>query len=108
MREYNKLVRDKITQIIKDEGKMPVVKILSDSDFELYLNKKLCEELAEYLDGENIEELVDILEVIYAIAGTKGVSVEQLEKLRAEKAEKKGAFTDKVFLACVVDTLPKK
>ena len=65
---YDKLVRDKIPQIIKDQGNIPVIRVLSDGEYIEYLNKKLKEETEEYLESNCIEELCDIMEVTKAIA----------------------------------------
>lgn len=60
--------------------------------------KKLEEELAEYQADKSMEELADLLEVVYSVAEAKGCSVEQLESIRLEKAEKRGRFTKKLCL----------
>lgn len=95
---YNKLVRDRIPEIIEKSGNRCVTKILSDEEYIEMLDKKLDEELAEYHKDKNIEELADVLEVIYACAQARGYSLEELETIRADKAEKRGAFKDKIFL----------
>lgn len=100
---YNKLVRDKIPQIIEQSGKVPVIEILTDASFFDMLNNKLSEELAEYKQNFDIQELVDLLEVIYAIANTKGVSPYRLEELRLEKAKLRGGFANKILLKEVIE-----
>ena len=67
------------------------------------VDAKLDEELAEYHRGQNIEELADMLEVIYAAAVARGYSLEELERVRAEKAVKRGAFREKIFLQEVIE-----
>ena len=62
------------------------------------IDAKLDEELAEYHKDQNLEELADMLEVSYAAAEARGYSVKQLEKARAEKAEKRGAFRKRLLL----------
>ena len=69
---YNKLVRDRIPGIIETSGKTCVTETLSDADYLLMLDKKLDEELVEYHQDQNIEELADLLEVIYAVAKARG------------------------------------
>lgn len=98
MKIYNKLVRDKIPEIIKAEGKQVNIRILNDEEYKEELNKKLQEEVNEYLEDNNVEELADIVEVIYGILNSKNVSIEQFEKVRKAKAEKRGAFQNKIFL----------
>lgn len=95
---YNKLVRDKIPEIIKKDNCKPIIKVLSDEEYMNELNKKLKEETNEYLEDNNVEELADIVEVIYAILDSKNVSVEEFETIRKSKVEKRGAFKDKIFL----------
>ncbi len=95
---YNKLVRDRIPEIIKTSGKKCVVEILSDEDFLKMIDAKLDEELAEYHKDQNIEELADLLEVIRAAAIARGYSLAELESVRAEKAAKRGGFEKKILL----------
>ena len=96
--KHNKLVRDCIPEIIEASGKTCVTKILSDEEYLNMLDAKLDEELAEYHQDQNIEELADLLEVIYAVAAARGYTLEQLEEVRANKAEKRGGFQKKIFL----------
>ena len=86
-KKYNKVVRDKIPEIIKSSGKNCNVKKLDDSEFLIQLEKKLVEELAEYQESKKVEELADVLEVIYRISELKGVN---LDNIRQEKVEKRG------------------
>lgn len=89
MKIYNKLVRDNIPQIIKNnDNRKPIFKILDNEEYLDELNKKLQEEVNEYTEDNNIEELADIVEVIYGILNSKNVSIEEFEKIRIEKAQK--------------------
>ena len=101
--EYYKLVRDRIPEIIEASGKNCVAEILSDEDYLCMIDAKLDEELAEYHKDQNIEELSDLLEVIYAATKARGYSIEQLEAVRAEKAAKRGAFDKKILLKEVIE-----
>ena len=101
--EYNKLVRDKIPQIIEDDNKKCSVRILDDEEYLKMVDVKLDEELAEYHKDQNVEELADLLEVIYAAAKARGYSIEELERIRKEKADKRGAFDKKIFLETVTE-----
>ena len=101
MRAYNKLVRDKIPEIIEKNGENPVTRILADGEYIDELNKKLQEEMKEYLADGSVEELADIVEVIYGLLDAKQVSVEEFEKIRIEKVQKRGAFKEKIYLAKV-------
>ncbi len=99
MKKFNKLVRDKIPEIINnDVNKKAITSILNDEEYKKELNKKLLEEVNEYLEDDNVEELADIVEVVYGILYSKGVSIEDFEKIRKDKVEKRGAFYNKVYL----------
>ena len=95
---YNKLVRDRIPDIIEASGAVCVTEILSDEEYIKKLDAKLDEELAEYHKDQNLQELADLIEVIYAVAMARGYSLEELETIRAEKAATRGAFKKKIFL----------
>ena len=98
---FNKLVRDKIPQIIELNGSVPFCKTLTDEENLIELNKKLTEEINEYFSASEetcIEELADIVEVIYGLLKAKNVSIENFEKIRKEKKDKRGGFEEKVFL----------
>lgn len=99
---YNKLVRDKIPEIIEADGKSCKTKILSDEEYLKMIDAKLDEELAEYHKDQNIEELADLMEVIYAATEARGYSMEQLEAVRLDKVEKRGAFKEKILLREVI------
>ena len=98
IKRYNKLVRDRIPEIIETSGNTCVTEILSDEDYLKMLDAKLDEELAEYHADQNIEELADLMEVIRACAVARGYSVEELEQLRAEKAAERGGFEKRFLL----------
>ena len=102
-RKYNKLVRDRIPKIIKDSGRTCVTEILSDEDYLIMVDAKLDEELAEYHADQNIEELADLLEVIRACAVARGYTLEELERVRVEKATMRGEFAKKILLKEVRD-----
>ena len=101
--KYHKLVRDRIPEIIEASGKTCVTEILSDEDYLRMVDAKLDEELAEYHKDQNIEELADLMEVIYAAAIARGYTLEALEQVRAEKAAKRGGFAKKILLQKVID-----
>ena len=105
---YNKLVRDKIPEIIEADGKRCKTEILSDEEYLKMIDAKLDEELAEYHKDQNIEELADLLEVIYAATEARGDSIEELENLRKSKVGKRGAFKKKVLLKEVDDLVARE
>ena len=98
MKIYNKLVRDKIIDIIEADGRIAKYRILDDNEYRQELNKKLQEEVKEYLEDNNVEELADIIEVIYGILNSMDVSIKEFEKIRINKQEKRGAFEKKIYL----------
>ncbi|PIC76138.1 phosphoribosyl-ATP pyrophosphohydrolase [Sporosarcina sp. P19] len=104
---YNKLVRDLIPKIIEADGKTCVTHTLNDSQYIAEINNKMHEELAEYEEATNaedaVEELSDLLELIHAAAAYHGVTVEELEAVRAEKAEARGGFNERIYLVEVAD-----
>lgn len=90
---YQKLVRDNIPAIIEKNGETCVRRTLSDKEYEDALTNKLQEEVAELL-----EEMADVMEVLYAMGKTRAVSKREIEQVRSQKASEKGAFSKKIFL----------
>ena len=103
MIEYDKLIRDKIPEIIEQSGKKCIVEVMDNDTYIEYLDQKLNEELAEYQQDKSIEELADLFEVIYAVVAARGYSVEELERKRLDKAEKRGAFEKRLLLKSVYE-----
>lgn len=101
-KKFNKLVRDKIPEIILRNGGNPEYKILKDDDYIKMLENKLLEECNEVLSATNrqdkIEELADLMEVVAAIIKYLKVDFESLENIRLEKRSKRGGFDSKIFL----------
>lgn len=100
---YHKLVRDRIPEIIEADGKTCVCETLPDEDYIYLLDQKLNEELAEYQESKSLEELADLLEVIQAVVKARGWTVEDLERVRADKAAKRGGFAKKILLKEVLE-----
>ncbi|MBT2728568.1 nucleoside triphosphate pyrophosphohydrolase [Bacillus sp. ISL-75] len=104
---YNKLVRDRIPELIESTGKQFSTRTLDIQEYIKELKNKSKEELDEYLNAENdkdsIEELADLLEIIHALAECHGITFEELEVVRQKKAEKRGGFKEKIFLIKVED-----
>ncbi|MBS4539011.1 nucleoside triphosphate pyrophosphohydrolase [Clostridium sp. D2Q-11] len=100
---YNKLIRDKIPQIIEENNKEYVIEKVNERELSQLLNKKLQEEVDEYLESEEVEELADILEVIHGILDTKNISFKELEKIRESKKHKRGGFSKGVKLIKVIE-----
>ncbi|MGG3449630.1 nucleoside triphosphate pyrophosphohydrolase [Domibacillus aminovorans] len=104
---HNKLVRDRILEVIEKAGRNYTSRILLEEEYKQEVRKKMHEELAEYEEAatneEAVEELADLLELIHAAASIHGVSVEQLEDIRQQKAEKRGGFNERIYLIEVED-----
>lgn len=100
---YNKLVRDKIPEIIQADSKTAKTRVLNDQDYLEALIKKLQEEVTELAAARNTEELADVHEVLIALAEALGIDHKELERVRKAKAELRGGFTDRVFLEEVSD-----
>ena len=103
MKQYNKLVRDRIPEIIQADGKRCVVETLSDEGYLSLLDYKLDEDLAEYQESKSLEEFADLLEVVGAVVKARGWTMEELELVRAEKAAERGGFEKKILLKEVWD-----
>lgn len=98
MMVYNKLVRDRIPEIIERNGGKADIRVLSEEEYRKYLEKKLDEEVGEYHKDKTIEELADILEVAYALAATMGCSKEQLMEMYQKKHDARGGFEKRYLL----------
>lgn len=95
--QQSKLVRDKIPRIIRAAGKTPITRVLSEEEYLVELDKKLNEEIAEYQADKSIEEMADVLEVLYAICEARGHSIEELHQVRDGKREERGGFEERIF-----------
>ena len=95
---YDKLVRDRIPEIIAASGKSAVWDVLGETECRTKLLEKLTEETAEYTASQEAEELADLLEVIYALAELDGITPSQLEAIRQEKAASRGGFSKRIRL----------
>ena len=92
-----KLVRDRIPEIIKTDGKVPITRVLSYEEYLQELDIKLNEEVAEYQSDKSIEEMADVLEVLFAICEARGYSIEQLMDVKQKKQDTRGGFKNRIF-----------
>lgn len=106
--KYDKLIRDKIPEVIEAAGSKAIVKVLDNESYSKYLDVKLGEELNEYLEDGSVDELADLVEVVYALLEYKDVSLEEFEKIRAAKVEKRGAFKKRLLLMEVISKEEKE
>ncbi len=98
---YNKLVRDKIPEIIKNNGEIPKIRILNDEEYKEELELKLYEEYKEVIESnstDRLEELADLLEVINALANLENKDLSDIIEIANNKSKKRGAFKEKIFL----------
>ena len=95
---YNKLVRDKIVENIKNSGRNPSYRIMDNEEYIKELNKKLLEEAHEFVEENSIEELADVFEVIESIIKIKNINIEEVRKYQQIKKEKNGGFDKKIYL----------
>ncbi len=102
MPTYNKLVRDRIPEIIEKNGESFNTRILTEEEYIKELKRKCYEEFDEYAATDNdkdaVEELADLLELMHALATVHGTDIHEIERVRNEKAEKRGGFLDRIFL----------
>ncbi|MED1556218.1 nucleoside triphosphate pyrophosphohydrolase [Bacillus paramycoides] len=107
MPTHNKLIRDKIPQIIKNNGETPTTRTLPEDEYIKEICKKTEEELTEYLEAKTkehkLEELSDLLELVNALAEHEGTTLEEINNIRKKKAEERGGFSNRVFLIEVTD-----
>ncbi len=103
---YNKLVRDKIPDIIKGNGENPVIKVLNEDEYKKELEKKFYEEYNEVISAngqDRLEELADMLEVIAALAKIEGKTLEDVSLIAHQKVLKRGSFNNRIYLEKVID-----
>lgn len=98
MKQYNKLVRDRIPRMIEEGGETPVTRILETDEYLACLEAKLDEEVSEFHESKAVEELADILEVVYTLAEAHGYSKEDLGRAYQEKHDARGGFSERIFL----------
>lgn len=98
MKIYDKLVRDRIPEIIENSGNHCEVEVVSDEVALEYLYKKLNEEVSELLEDKNLEEIADVIEVLFAIGKKYGYSENDILNRRKDKKSKSGGFEDNIIL----------
>lgn len=102
-KQYHKLVRDKIPEIIESTGNTCKTEVLSHTEYIRMLDEKLGEELAEYQESKSLEELADLLEVMAAVVEARGYTWQELTSVREEKRQKRGGFEKRILLKEVLD-----
>lgn len=101
---YEKLVRDRIPEIIEKSGNICYTRILDHEEYLQMLDKKLTEELSEYQESKSLEELADLLEVMQAVAKARGADFQQVEEIRLRKRQERGGFEKRILLERVIES----
>ena len=101
--KYNKLVRDKIPEEIEKQGKKCKYEILDDEKYSKELDKKLLEEVNEYISDHSEKEMADVQEVLKAIIKYRDIDENRVEELRKAKEKQKGGFYNKIYLTEVLE-----
>lgn len=96
--KYNKLVRDRIPEIIKRKGEDPIFHTADEEEYWIKLKEKLKEEVEEFIKDENEEELADIMEVIDAICFYKKFKYSKILEIKIKKLKEKGGFNERFIL----------
>lgn len=102
LQKYDKAIRDRIPEIIAADGNQCNIEKVSDETFLKYLELKLVEESNEFITSGSLEEIADLLEVVYRIIELKGASFEEIEELREIKKYERGGFDENLILKSVI------
>ena len=106
LRKYQKLVRDNIPDIIRNNAEEPITRILNDEEYWHYLCTKVMEELKEVEEAETLEEtkkeIADLYEVLLAMIKAKNLTMQDIEETATLKRTKNGGFAKKIFLEKVI------
>ena len=106
-KEYNKLVRDNIPQIIENNGSKPIIRILNEEEYKTELEKKLYEEYQEVVGAkkseDRIEELADMIEVISSLANLENKTLDDVIECSKVKKLKRGGFEKRIYLESVIE-----
>ena len=108
MTTWNKLVRDRVPEIVEADGLKAVTRALNGGEFFDALHDKLIEEVAELKEAADREDVIaeaaDILEVVTAICDMHGVTMAEVTRRQTLKRGERGAFTERIFL---IETRPR-
>lgn len=96
--EYNKLIRDKIPEIVKRDNQIPVIHQASPEEYQQKLLEKFQEETTEFYLSGYTDELIDVVEVSYAIAEFRGITKQKFDEMREQKKKERGGFENRIIL----------
>jgi predicted house-cleaning noncanonical NTP pyrophosphatase (MazG superfamily) len=96
--KFEKLVRDKIPEIIESKGETAITHIAEESEYKKKLREKLDEEIAEFDKNPSSEELADIEEVLHALAKVHDIGWDRVKEVQKKKAKERGGFTERIIL----------
>lgn len=95
---HNKLVRDKIPEVIERTGKKFSTHIAGELEYKEELFKKVYEELEEFKENPCAEEMADIFEVLEGLVKAYNIEMNDVFDIKEEKARERGAFDEKIIL----------
>lgn len=98
MKTHNKLVRDKIPTIIKENSDKCRFHVAAQEEFEEKLYEKLQEELVEFIGKPSAEEIADMLEVIETIAKLHNIGLDEIRTQKIRKRKDRGGFNERIIL----------
>lgn len=101
---YNKLVRDRIPEIIENDHKTCVTRTLNDEEYLKCLKSKLLEECHEVIDAEGEDIKKEIADVLEALENTLHIDHQEVLSIKQKKAHSNGAFDKKIYLEYVEDS----
>ena len=96
----NKLVRDKIPEMIEAKGGVATCRTLSDEEFRTELLKKMHEETDEFAKDKTLEELGDMYAVLFELVHNAGFTMDDVVRISEQKRMSNGGFSKKIFMAC--------
>ena len=106
-RIYNKLVRDNIPEIIKSNKGEPYTRVLNEEEYKEELEKKILEECNEVIhakeSNDRVEELADVMEIIYSLASLENKKLHEVEEVMIDKRKKRGGFEKRIYLEKVIE-----
>lgn len=98
MKTYNKLVRDKIPEIIKGKGQRAFIHTARDIEYGKKLKQKLVEEIGEFCEDYKEEELADVFEIIEAICDYEKINLSDVRRIQKKKFKERGGFKKRIIL----------